>query len=687
VRARCIICWNTSTLRCSINDISARKCRRDQGTKRVRNDFNGSGHHWPVDATISLARCRCSLPLRQVYAASRFDSLIDGLNREITAKLSYARRCGTSVYNSNTFPAINSFYPYKRIVNGQELITLIADGMDGVIYNATAGQKSTIFTKAGSAGKARFQGVNQALYFADGAENKKWLQPPGWTAQTSLATTQYEVGTIIIDSNGHLEYLTTARVGTITNVQITANTVLLTFSPTNFAVTVGMRIQTSLGTATFLNATAMIVQSISPSGGNFIVTTTFVHAPYASAADTGFAFSADVGTPATTGGSQPVWGVTSTTDGTSVWGNYGAPVFDWGPPAAPSTPPSLSQLFVSGLTLAYWQALINYPIPPYLTNVTIMDTAGYLWCGGGGIFQTGPNYPNFPAPLISGGVVKLQSVVDNAITWFQAMWFGTTNAFIATGPTGWQPTFTPINASVLQGDVLVDSNGNVQRCIATGGTGKSGGAVPTWNTAFNGNTTDGGLTWANLGPWLNLSFAGWQYAYAWHCVDGSVSTLSPLTPSTKGVMAGTVLTGSGNGDPQVDSIWIFRTASGTGTPLYLAQIANPGAGLNWTFTDQNVDANLDFFSIGPQADANDPPPLGITAPIYHLGRIWAIYNNLIIAFGRSGHSCRQRQYCFSACERFPHSRASDSIVLGCDPGRASRLCVGGDKHLRDPRRR
>src|SRR5271167_3607982 len=54
------------------------------------------------------------------YSASRFDSLIDGINREITSRLTNARRPGLSPYNTNTFPAINSFYSYKCIQNGEE---------------------------------------------------------------------------------------------------------------------------------------------------------------------------------------------------------------------------------------------------------------------------------------------------------------------------------------------------------------------------------------------------------------------------------------------------------------------------------------------------------------------------------------------------------------------------------------
>ena len=126
------------------------------------------------------------------YSASRFDSLIDGINREVTAKLTYRRRPGSSVYNSNPFPAVNSFYPYKCIHSGGEIVRVLADGADGNIYDATAGQKSTLFSKSAGAGKARFAGVNTELFFADGVDLEKWLFPAGWQASTNL-----EPGTLI----------------------------------------------------------------------------------------------------------------------------------------------------------------------------------------------------------------------------------------------------------------------------------------------------------------------------------------------------------------------------------------------------------------------------------------------------------------------------------------------------------
>jgi len=53
------------------------------------------------------------------------------------------------------------------------------------------------------------------------------------------------------------------------------------------------------------------------------------------------------------------------------------------------------------------------------------------------------------------------------------------------------PSWTADAAKVV-GNLLVDGNGNVQRCT-TGGT--TGGAAPGWSTTLNGTTSDGSVTW------------------------------------------------------------------------------------------------------------------------------------------------------------------------------------------------
>jgi hypothetical protein len=584
-------------------------------------------------ATLSMDRAITGLytqrsPLRDAdvpylyskfYSASRFDSLIDGINREMTSRLSLARAPGSSIYNSNTFPGINSFYSYKRIVSGAEVIRVIADGKDGNIYDATAGQKTTIFTKSGGAGKARFQGVNTTLYFTDGVENKKWMQPAPWAAQTSMTTTTYAVGTTVIDSNGKIEYLINFKAGNITNVALAANVATLTFNNTNFTLQQGMSFAPSgLSGASFLNGKLLIATAVIPSGSTFLVTVAFVHAPYASASDSGDATTTDVGTPATTGSGTPSWpGAGGTVvDGLSVWKNFGVPVFDWGPPAAPSQPPTLG--FLAGPV--FWLPNKNYG------SQFIVDRNGNIQQGvssivGGVDGSTGAVLPLFSQiPNLGISLTGFLPIKDGGVTWYAC---GTVRNL-------WQASQVLVGGGAIGGYVIVDTNGNIQQATNNGTTGAT---EPTWNTAPNGTTNDNGVIWRNSGPCLALAFQGWKYGYAYHCIDGSVSSLSPLTVRTNGILNGVFLGGVGSGAPTCDSIWIFRTADNGSTPLFIASIANPGANTLWSFSDQNSDPLLIPELPGPQASSNNPPPIGMTAPVYHLQRIWAIYQNTVVYSG------------------------------------------------------
>lgn len=582
------------------------------------------------------------------YSASRFDSLIDGLNREITAKLTYARRAGCSVYNSNSFPAANSMYGWKRINQGVENIRILYDGVDGNIYDATAGGKTTIFTKGAGAGKARFAGVNTALYFADGVENKKFLQPDPWSAQTSLTTSQFAVGTIILDSNGNLQYLSSVNVGTVVNVTGASNAVIIRFSGTGFSITPGMQfIIFGLTSATYLNGEILIASSVTPNGSNFDVSAPFPIIPYASAPDTGTASTPDIGTPATTGGSAPTWNVTlygTTADGISTWTNYGSPLYDWGPPTAPLQAPLVQGIPVDPLydtvSLNIWRpntVLGNSHAP----MVAIVDANGYIHATSATTSRTGPTYPNLNPPSVWAPPAGQNNVPDGGITWTACYWFGSLigatvgtlqEVILAPGPAAWAPLTAPFGGGAPGGDVCVDSNGNLQMVTGSTGTGKSGSSAPTWNVNYGGTTSDGGLTWTNLGPFGPLAYKGDMYGYAYHCIDGSVSTLSPLSPSTYGSPNIAQVFGFGSTNPTCDAVWIFRTSDGQSTPLFLAAIPNP-RGNSFTFFDYFPDTDLTAEIAGPENEANNPPPVGMTAPLYHLGRMWAIYKNGVICSG------------------------------------------------------
>lgn len=585
-------------------------------------------------ATLSMDRAITGLytqrsPLRDAdvpylqskfYSASRFDSLIDGINREMSARLTWTRSPGSSVYNANTFPGINSFYPYKRIVSGAEVVRVIADGQDGKIYDATAGQKTTIFTKSGGAGKARFQGVNTTLYFTDGVENKKWMQPAPWAAQTSPATTVYAVGTTVIDSNGKIQYLQSFKVGNITKVAIAANVATLTFNNTTFALLQGMSfIPSGLSGASFLNGKLLFATAVIPSGSTFIVTVAVVNDPYPATSDTGIATTGDVGTPATTAGGTPSWAVgvgATTSDGLSTWKNFGVPVFDWGPPAGPTQPPTLG--FLAGPV--FWLPNKNYG------SQFIVDSNGNIQQGvssivGGVDGSTGAVLPRFSqTPNLGTSIPSGFSIRDGGVTWYAC----------GTVRNVWVASQVIVGGGALGGYVIVDANGNLQQATNNGTTG---GSEPTWNTVPNGPTTDGGVTWANRGPCLAIAFQGRLYGYAYHCIDGSVSSLSPLTVSTHGILNGVALGGIGSGAPTCDSIWIFHTVDNGSTPLFIASIPNPGASTLWSYSDQNSDQLLVPELPGPQGSANNPPPIGMTAPVYHLQRIWAIYQNTVVYSG------------------------------------------------------
>ena len=600
------------------------------------------------------------------YGASRFDSLLDGINREVTARLTYQRRPGSSPYNTNLFPAANSFYSYKRISSGSEVVRVLLDGVDGVIYDATAGQKSTVFTKSAGAGKARFQGINTALYFSDGVENKKWLQPSPWVAQLTEAVTQYAIGTTILDSNGKLEYLASFGVGTVINVAVTGGVAILTFDSAFFNVTQGMSFtMAGLTPASFLNGKLLFAQSVEPSGGNFIVTAQFPFPNYASASDSAEATTTDVGTLAITGPTQPVWATgvgASTTDNFSTWVNYGVPLYDWGPPDAPLQAPTVATLpeLVFGYPyygLTFWQPLTAAADLTSFGAPTILDSNGFVrsasFSAGA---QTGPTLPTFVAPYLAptGNVATISGSTtttvlsfqlntpltqDGGVTWQLNLWLGTNPlGYIPQSPQPWQASTKAVGVgggSTLGGDCCIDSNGNLQIIKSWTGSGaaETGGSAPAWATDFGATTTDNNLTWLNVGPFFPTAYQGDQWGYAYHCIDQSVSTLSPLTLQSSPLIAGALIGGVGSANPTCDSIWIFRTPSGQSVPIFEAQIANPGGGNAWTFNDFYQDSNLIPELVGPQGEQNNPPPLGATAPFYHLGRMWLIYQNTVICSG------------------------------------------------------
>jgi Bacteriophage tail sheath protein len=94
-----------------------------------------------------------------------------------------------------------------------------------------------------------------------------------------------------------------------------------------------------------------------------------------------------------------------------------------------------------------------------------------------------------------------QSTTDSGVTWknLGPAVAVATFTFGADAPA-WKP-----NTAYTANQLVTDSNGNVQ-AVTTAGT--SGAAAPTWNTTVGQSTTDGGVTWKDLGPAITFGTNG-----------------------------------------------------------------------------------------------------------------------------------------------------------------------------------
>jgi len=108
------------------------------------------------------------------YGLGLQDSIIAGLNTELSSQLTLKRRRGTSVYNTQTFPPINRFYPFNTFTLTDEVIRVMADTA-ATVYDATGpSTHNAIWTKSAGAGPTFFLGLGNTLYFTNGVDNKQW---------------------------------------------------------------------------------------------------------------------------------------------------------------------------------------------------------------------------------------------------------------------------------------------------------------------------------------------------------------------------------------------------------------------------------------------------------------------------------------------------------------------------------
>jgi len=542
------------------------------------------------------------------YSGSRFDSILDGLNREISVDLTDKRSPGSSIFNSNTFPAIDSFYPWKLLRNNVEAIRLLADGSDGVLYDATPGQKTALFTKSAGAGANRILGLpNAQLYVGNGVDQKKWLFPGSWQASKivtpgTLINQGAEPGTLYMALGG----ITVPIVATAVSGSGSAWQYLVYVNPAqvpiNFANLVGVSMTFSgLTAATTLNGNTLPVAAV------LSTTLGILQVNYTSG--TVQAYTPDTGSGTTgngtTGATTPAFTATRlavTADAGQQWKSYGAAVENTGIPA-PLVPPTLTP--VSG---RFWQP--NTAFPQY---TSLLDSNGNIEvvASVSGTNRSGPIYPqwtvaptaaqlvatNLQTTLTNSGANVLGTIYQNtsANPAFQSGFCNDTGgggdsqlmAFI--GPTSppaipiWADNFTGTISGEPAGFAFVVPPGYFYKLEQAGnlafipGTSEWYGAqlapvatgVSTPGGA-NAVTKDGGLTWYNLGQPGEWQADATNAGVTGSCLIDSNNNLQWLfngVGGTSGVTQPTWGTTLGASTTDGGITWICISTGGSGVAL------------------------------------------------------------------------------------------------------------------------
>lgn len=633
-----------------------------QGLWTQRNPFRDAG----------------STRIEEAFYGARGDAIIDGLNVEVSTRLTVVRRPGTSVYNSQIFDSIDTFYEFRVFNSEIENIHVMVDTASTLYDGTGPDTKTAIWAKSAGAGQTYMQSVGNTLYFGNGVDQEKWvLSSLSWEPSTAFSTGQF-----IVDTNNNLQLAIGSQSAAIVSVQIVSDLLTVGFDPnTPFTdLPIGTTLALSgLTTATFLNGHTITVTSLPNS---ITVQANFTHGDYSLASDTG---SATTGT-GITGPTEPTWATSLnaiTQDGTLQWECRGSSVEGWGI-ETPTIAPTVTQSPAPSVYPAWEESTGYSPMQLVLDNVNPGGIVQKLTTAG----ITGSSIPGFnPTPggtttdgtcvWTNQGLPRAQNTAYAVgkiifVEWvyyitlngkshetvgqafFECVTAGTTanipllsvnwtaglNTLTNDGSVIWQNVgpliewaFWGANATLSLANPILDSNGNLEQAQTPG---ISGTTTPVWATSQGATTVDAdGLTWLNNGAFAPATTAPWIFAYSYgNSITGHSGTSSPESnPISVSVGDQVVVQGLGSGDPQVDTIFLWRTVQGGSVLLYLDAIPNPGAGQTWIYTNTTPDTGLNAEIEAPIAGSNNPPPPGLIALTYHLGRIWGAVQNAVYFSG------------------------------------------------------
>lgn len=596
------------------------------------------------------------------------DVLIDGLNTEITPQQTLARRPGFPNFSSATFGSSEwplAFYSCRL----QGVLYNIVDTQVGV-YTFDSGTLTLLYTKTTTA-RSSFQQIGDTLYWSDGLVNLKWdgtLLSKGGTFTGNGVATPTAAPTVnnlnFHDVSGHVQYPhawspnyayagPSSGVNTFWfidpngNVQFSFQNVNGTAASSNnapkWATTVGTR--TTDGSMSWQCAGPVGTWAASTGSPTFAYTT----------------YNSQNLPTITAGPKTPTFPFDRTdASGTLAWTN-GSFTGNLRTAAAHNSTGTSNIIGFKGMGFALPGGAVITGIKADVTRVgyyensatcSVVDLNVQLYkagvLGGTNKAATG-SWPSFHA-LPNGST---QTYGGSADLWGAA--WGPADINNAGFGIGLSATVKSLSnadsqahlinvkitvyyqvsaiSNAFVSSVILDSNGNLQR-VSTLGT--TGGSAPTWSAQIGGTTNDNTMVWECMGSGNQLaSLIGWDYAYSFHTKSGHTSTLGPQLVLVAPIIGPNIpLQGVGSDNTEVDTIDLYRNYDGGSLLFYDASENNVNSSTAWSHTDVALDTDLNSQRIGPIADANDPPTVGISLLAFHLGRVWgAQANNLFFTAG------------------------------------------------------
>lgn len=176
------------------------------------------------------------------FYGGRPDTLIDGLNMEVTNSGTLKRRPGFSSFSAGTFPtAVLSAYPFIKIQpGGSTSLTLLA-ATASKVYTVTSGAATSLFSNsAGVTQQTFFHGVGKYLYFGNGIDLKKW-------ANDAQGVTNWGIVAAGGSGTSTAAYATAGQTDTISGGSSSQTGVGSTFSQSTFVNGSGLDLDTIYG--------------------------------------------------------------------------------------------------------------------------------------------------------------------------------------------------------------------------------------------------------------------------------------------------------------------------------------------------------------------------------------------------------------------------------------------------------